>query len=202
VNFSAILIGVALRAAYGAQRATAGAVKEIEVAVVFAAMAFEALLNELAYDQIVQRELLSADVYRAVDRGANGFDRVQAVLTYLFGKGLEDGRNPANDLKLLLQIRNGMVHYRFEQPPKKALEQLEAQGRIAAGWADLPIAWPTFGTEELAGWAYETVCQAAHEVADILEHHGEVGGADVVRVNFDPAELARLLERERSSGTA
>ena len=200
MNFSAILINIALRNAQRAQKTDAHAVLSIEVAVVFAVMALEALLNEQAYIQTVVRERLSVEVYQAVDRGAQGFERIQAVLLYLFQAGLEDGKNPANDLKVLMQIRNGFVHYRFERPPKKALDHLADSGRFDPGWEKTPISWPSFGTKGLAKWAYETVCDTANEIADILENVDEHSEAAIVRNNFDPSELQRLLDEESTDG--
>lgn len=48
MNFSAMLINIALRTAQRAQAKDAHASLYVEVAVVFAVMAIEALLNELA----------------------------------------------------------------------------------------------------------------------------------------------------------
>ena len=70
-------------------------------AVVFAWLAVEALLNEQGHREIDRRGRGSTIVYAAVERGAHGFERVQAILTYLYGRGLKDGEHPANDLKHL-----------------------------------------------------------------------------------------------------
>lgn len=195
MNFSAILINVALRAAERAQQHDPHAILSIYITVVFALMALEALLNEQAYTQTHIRRTCSARLYEAVDRGTQGFDRFQAVLEYLFGRRLPDGQKPANDLKLLILIRNGLVHYRFERPPSKVLDQLVQHQRFSARWKDHPIAWPTYVTSDLARWAYETACEAALVIASIVEDAGEPIEADLIRGNFDPNELERLLNQ-------
>ena len=195
MNFSAILINVALRAAERAQQRDAHAILSIYTTVVFAVMALEALLNEQAYIQTSVHRNRSVRIYEAVDRGTQGFDRFQAVLQYLFGRGLPDGQNPANDLKLLIQIRNGLVHYRFERPPNKVLGQLVQHNLFSASWKEAPIAWPTYATSDLARWAYETACESALVIASILEDAGEHSEADLIRGNFDPKGLDRLLDQ-------
>ena len=195
MNFPAVLINVALRAAERAQQHDAHALLSIYTTVVFAVMALEALLNEQAYTQTCIRRTRSVRLYEAVDRGTQGFDRFQAVLEYLFGRRLPDGQKPANDLKLLIQIRNGFVHYRFERPPNKVLDQLAQHNRFSASWKEAPIAWPTYVTSDLARWAYETACEAARVIASIVEDAGERFEADLIRGNFDLTELSRLLNQ-------
>jgi hypothetical protein len=193
MNVSAILINLALRAAERAQSRDVYSPHHIYTAIVFAAMAIEALLNEQAFIRIKERGIGSLRVYEAVEKGAQGFERIQAILTYLFQESLEDGQNPANDFKLLLQIRNGLVHYRFERPPTKALDQLSQYGRFGKGWKNASIAWPTYVTPELAIWAYETACHTAAEIAEILNHAGESLESDLIKTNFDADEIRRLL---------
>lgn len=193
MNFSAILINVALHAAERAQQGDPHAKLSIYTTVVFAVMALEALLNEQAYIQTKERRNGSARVYEALEKGTQGFERFQSVLTYLFGRGLQDGQNPANDLKLLIQIRNGLVHYRFERPPKRVLEQLVQHGRLSRGWEKQPIGWPTFVRPNLAEWAYRISCESAFIIASIVEDVGERVEADLIRTNFNPQNLRRII---------
>src|SRR5438876_11384860 len=102
-------------------------------AVVFAWLAVEALLNEQGHREIDRRGRGSTIVYAAVERGAHGFERVQAILTYLYGRGLKDGEHPANDLKHLARLRNGLVHYKFRDPRVvSTLDDLTQRGYLLA----------------------------------------------------------------------
>jgi hypothetical protein len=192
VNFSAILINVALRAVERAQQRDVYASQGVYTAIVFAAMAIEALLNEQAYIQVHERRVRSEEVFSAVEKGAAGFERVQAILLYLFEDSLVDGRNPANDLKILMLLRNGLTHYRFERPPKKALSELR-QRRLFENWEGLTaMSWPAFATPELAKWAYETACNTAAAIADIVEAAGGGMEPDFIRSTFDVKHLRDL----------
>lgn len=194
VNFSAILINVAMRAAERAQKGDVYAIHAVYTTIVFAAMAIEALLNEQAYIQVHDRRTRSAEVYAAVENGASGFERVQAALLYLFEDSLVDGENPANELKLIIQLRNGLTHYRFERPPKKALRELAQRRLFDEAWEANPfMSWPAFATPPLAIWAYEAACHTAMRIAAIVERAGEPSEAELIRMNFDVSRLRDVL---------
>lgn len=184
---------MALRAAARAQKGDAYATHGVYTAIVFAAMAIEALLNEQAYIQVHERRTRTLEVYTAVENGASGFDRVQAVLLYLFDKSLVDGENAANEMKLLIQLRNGLTHYRFERPPTKVLRELAQRGLFEKNWESSSISWPAFATPKLAVWAYEAACHTAIAVADIIAGAGEPLEAELIRINFDVSELQSLV---------
>ena len=192
MNFSAFLIAAARRAV---QRVLSGhqiihtahgshSYYAIFEAIVFAAMALEALLNELAFTEIHDLKRGSERVYRAVERGAQGFERFQAILEYLYGQALAEGEHHANDFKHLLNLRNGLVHYRFERPPVTTLTDLTQRGLFSEGWTD-PIAWPTYALPGLAPWALQTASDTAYAIASLIAddpyHH-----AELVRTNFTP----------------
>jgi len=159
-------------------------------AIAFAWFAIEALLNELAYFEVHELQLRSQIVYEAVERGGRGFERVQAVLTYLYGTGLEDGTHPANDLKHLAKLRNGLVHYKFRDPRVvSTLKDLQQRGYFvepAQGWDQTPLAWPSQVKPELGQWAYNTACDAALAIADLMPHdHDHASEAGLIRNNFE-----------------
>jgi len=196
VNLSAFLIGIAYRAAKQARKYRSRDVSRdvltqeaVLIAVVFAWLAVEALLNEQAYVEIHDFGHGSKVVYDAVERGARGFDRVQAILTYLYGQGLKDGEHPANDLKLLEKLRNGVVHYKFrDHRVVSALDDLAQRGHLSAPtqpWDKVPVTWATYVRPELAEWAYHTACDTAEAITALMPddtpHKAEVG---IIRVNF------------------
>lgn len=171
-----------------AYEAHAHAVYAIYEAIVFSLLAVEGLLNEQAYNEIHGVGNGSALIYGTLDRGAQGFARIQAVLTYFYGSGLRDGENPANDLKHLIQLRNGLVHYRFDEPPAKALDDLAQRGLLNEGWRNTAmVSWPAVLTKEVARWAQQTACRTALAIADLLpgdpDHQSE---AALIRNNFGP----------------
>ncbi len=194
MNLSAFLITIAHRAA---QRARAGDYESqlaVLEAVAFAWFAVEALLNEEAYIEIYELGHGSEIVYVAVERGAQGFDRVQAILTYLLGRRLTDGENPANDLKHLARLRNGLVHYKFENPPATGtLNDLAQRGYLnmpPQPWNRMPLPWASQVRPELAEWAYRTACESALAIAALMPHDAaHEGRAAVIRANFEPRPL-------------
>jgi len=178
MNLSAFLIQIA----YGAfQRARDNWILEgptaVIEAIVFAWIAVEALLNEQAHVEIYDFGHGSEVVYNALDRGAQGFERVQAVLTYLYGRGLKDGEYPANDLKHLGKLRNGLVHYRWRDPRVvTSLNDLCQRGlltRPAVPWDQLPLAWTAHAKPELAEWAYHVSCDTGQAVAALMPDDGK-----------------------------
>ncbi len=187
MNFSAIAIQIARHAVLRAHEGHGHAFYAIYEAIVFAWLALEALLNEQAYIEVVNLGHGEKNVHDALDRGAGGFKRVQAILTYFYGRGLKDGEQPANDLKHLISLRHGLSHYRFEGPPTSTLDQLAQRGLMGKDWSEQQmISWPMTLTNDVAHWAYETTCDTAHAIADLLpsdDYHANE--ADLIRNNFD-----------------
>ena len=187
MNFSAIFIDIARHAVERAHEEHAHAVYAIYEAIVFSWLALEALLNEQAYLELYEVDNGSIEVYKAIAAGAKGFERVQAILTYFYGKGLSDGANPANDLKHLIRLRNSLVHYRFEEPPTKTLDDLAQRGLLSKEWKKaVMISWPASLTKEVAKWAHETARDTAKAIADVFpgdEYHDSQ--AALIRNNFE-----------------
>lgn len=178
VNFSAIFINVAERAAARAALGGTDAPLAIYETILFSWVAIEALLNERAYVEVRELQIKSERVYESVSRGAKGFERIQAVLEFLFGRGLEEGRNPATDLQHLQRLRNAIVHYRFERPPSETLDDLAQRGMLDKGWrSSVLMGWPIVLTSKVADWSLETACAAGIAVSDLMP--SELYGAEV-----------------------
>lgn len=199
MNLSIFLITIAYRAAQRARIDEYNSSLGTLEAIAFAWFAIEALLNELAYIEVHDLQSRSLIVYEAVERGGRGFERVQALLTYLYGKGLEDGAHPANDLKHLAKLRNGLVHYKFrDSRVVGTLNDLEQRGYLEKppqGWDQTPFAWPNQVKPELAEWAYRTACDAAVAIAALMpgdESHAIE--ADIIRHNFEKRSLEEPIE--------
>src|SRR5690349_20431436 len=125
MNLSVFLLDIVYRAMGRAELRDYTAQLAALEAVVFALAALEALLNELAYLTIHDFGRGSEIVYHAIERSRPAFDRVQATLIYLYGHALDDSRQPADDLRHLIRLRNGLVHYKFRDPDVvKTLDQL------------------------------------------------------------------------------
>jgi len=188
MNFSVFFIEIARRAVERVRDNPGYNQPSILEAVVFAWFSIEALLNEQAYIETTQFGNGDAPVYSVLERGAGGFERIQAILVYFYGQALKDGDHPANDLKHLGHLRNGIAHYRFEDPPARTLDDLAQRGFISkpdVPWSQNPFAWPSHVQAGLAGWAYNTACDTARAIADLLPsdeaHEHE---ASLIRHNF------------------
>jgi hypothetical protein len=191
VNISVFLLEIVRRAVERAKQGDYYAQLGPLEAVVFAWAAIEALLNEQAY--IAIHDLGHGDeiVYRALERSGSTFDRLQAILTYLYGRALEDGCQPADDLKHLIRLRNGLVHYKFRDPEVvKTLNNLVQRGYLTAPsqpWDEMFIAWTSQVKPELAAWAYRTTCATGLAIAALMPAEEEYRReAQIIRANFDP----------------
>lgn len=185
VNFSAFLIGIARRCCESLEaRDETGRVhlsggqfvqEQVFQAIVFSMMALEAFLNEVAFIEITKLRNGSQRVYEALERQTGWFRRLQTILTYFFGRGLADGDVPVNDLKHLVALRHGLVHYRFQGAPKKTLKDLSQRGLVSDRWDDPgqePYAWPIHLKPELGCWAYNTACDTVKLIEDLMpEQH-------------------------------
>lgn len=194
MNLSIFLLDIVYRATErAAQRDYHAQLGAIE-AVVFAWAALEALLNEQAYIEIHDFRHGDEVVYHALERARPAFDRVQATLTYLYGRALDESRQPADDLKHLIRLRNGLVHYKFRDPDVvKTLDQLVQRGYLAKPfepWDQLRLAWAGQVKPDLAEWAYQTACDTGQAIAALLPddryHRAE---KELIRENFKPRPL-------------
>jgi hypothetical protein len=193
VNLSVFLISIARRAVERAHKGDfydwQGAVVE---AVVFSWFTVEAMLNELAFLAIYDRGHGSAAAYSDLEWQASRkgfFGRIQAILTYLYGSGLDDPSELASDVQRLGDLRNSIVHYRFEKPPIATLDSLAKRGYIVKPglpWEKSPFAWPTSVRPGLATWAHTTACDTVTAIGRLIPddaaHAHEVGN---VRAGFE-----------------
>ncbi len=147
----------------------------------FACFTIEAMLNELAFLAIADRGYGSTDEYRRVERRARNvglWRRVQEIVSYLYGRALDDPSELAADVERLGALRNGIVHYRFEDPPVEALENLSSRGYLGTPgirWTERPFAWPTEVRPGLAMWAHNVACDTVTAIARLIPGDGTYG---------------------------
>jgi hypothetical protein len=150
----------------------------------------EAMINELfqdAYDGhapdggaiaplSINTRLLMAEYWRSLEQGERGriLDKYQALLTFAGQPTLEEGRQPYQDVRLALQLRNAIAHFRpqllsADEPAKmeKWLRGKFADNRLMEGsgnswWPDKCLGWGC------ADWSMRAVTALADHVVQAV----------------------------------
>jgi len=127
-----------------------------------------------------------------VDKSLEKLDlptKLLEVPRVLLGRSLHPSQQPHQDMKLLTQLRNELVHYKMEAKPPKAVRVLAQRGIAArvppeqeAGgphpWAD------RVSTLEGIRWAYNTACATAVALLNLIPDEKR-RRVDFLRYNFE-----------------
>ena len=157
----------------------------VETAVVFAVMSIEALVTEEAMIAVLRGEL-TEDAFHAADRQQGTIARIQALLKATFNQALPLDGGVGQDLRHLVELRNGLVHFRLNEMSQGLRSSLRALSRRklvqdadAQGW---PLAWPNYVRPELADWVVATTSGVANLIADMNPSPGD---AKAIRASFE-----------------
>jgi hypothetical protein len=167
-------------------------------AYILAAAAVEAFVNEMFLSPFA---LTSLDVF-AHEAGLSGELTAEAeslekldLPTKLIraprlctGRSLDPGKQPYQDVQLLADLRNELVHYKMGWRPPKAVRVLAQRGlafRVRPEEEDGgPHPWADrVSTVEGIRWAYDTACKAGRALLDLLPDAKREGFANL-RWNF------------------
>ena len=166
-------------------------------AYILAAAAVEAFVNELFLSPLALMTIVEvpdetrspvpsgvADALERLDLGAK-----LILVPHLYtGRSLDASKQPYQDMKLLAELRNHLVHYKMGWRPPKAVKVLGQRGfafRVAPEeetggphpWAD------RVSTLEGIRWAYDTACATGRALLDLLPDDKR-GPLDFLRENF------------------
>jgi hypothetical protein len=105
-----------------------------------------------------------------------------------FGRSLDPGKQPYQDMVLLTQIRNELVHYKMGEKPPKAVMVLAQRGiafRVPPEQEEGgPHPWAErVSTLEGIRWAHNTACATAVALLDLIPDEKR-GQLDFLRHNF------------------
>lgn len=152
---------------------------ESQIVIILATMALEAFINELQHSAEVLLKLKKSDpvemVARLLGEGekehASPLFKIQIAYAAMTGKPADTGSQPFQDLKLLFQLRNLLVHAKpdpldmigGDNPP--ALPQMvrkfvsralitQPKGKSRSSWQHYVI------VPDVAKWAYNSVVRA------------------------------------------
>lgn len=144
-------------------------------AYILAVAAVEAFLNEL-YLSSFGEMILGVKMLTGAAKPLEQLDlRAKLLLVphVAFGRALEANRQPYQNMTLLIQLRNELVHYKMGMRPPTAVNVL-AQHGIAVRVSPEeeqggPHPWAhRVSTLEGIRWAYNTACQTAVALLDLI----------------------------------
>jgi hypothetical protein len=167
-------------------------------AYILAPAAVEAFLNEvflsdlgllaLSHSPGEASHMISSDTAKSLEQ-LDLPTKLIEVPRAILGQSLDPGQQPLQDMKLLTQLRNELVHYKMGKKPPKAVRVLAQRGiafrvppeQEAGGphpWADR--------VSTLAGirWAYNTACATAVALLNQIPDERRVR-LDPLRCNFE-----------------
>ena len=152
----------------------------------YSAHALAAYVIAVAATEAFVNETLASQMVRAFTRGSALWhmradwlerlelrDKIILITELVFGKALDSGAQPLQDLILLLRVRNEVVHYKFGDPPNFMNEfvrrgiALTSQARNDDPEIKLSQPWALdLSCTEGNRWAHNTCCRIVHAVVD------------------------------------
>ena len=116
----------------------------------------------------------------------------------LFGTTFDISAQPAQDFRLLVKVRNDLVHYKMQGSPPKYIADL-SQRRIAltndqVSTMGVDYLWPQkLSSTEGIRWAHNTVCKVVHKLVEFIpeEYRGVLG---VSAPNYQEIPRERIRE--------
>jgi hypothetical protein len=127
--------------------------------------AIEAFVNEVFISE-VSRGFEEDPLRNLDDRWLERLDvgvKLTLIPQLLYGSTLDKGRQPYQDMALLIKLRNDFVHYKMDERPPSYVSQLE-QMKVALprvpNAGNHPWPWKVLSSEGIR-WANNTMCATA-----------------------------------------
>lgn len=178
-------------------------------AYVSAVAAVEAFINEALLSQLPKMVMKDSPLWNLpADWLEERLEiRIKLVLVsqLLFGKSFKRNAQPYQDMDLLVQIRNDLVHYKMGRQIPNYLGPLDnrgitlrSKGKVKESGAD--FAWPhKLSCTEGVRWAHNTVCKtvaallsfATNDCRKMMKH---------VASNFRPISKAEVIKWYKDQG--
>lgn len=154
---------------------------------VCATASVEAFVNEQMIGQLAQAVLRDSPLWSLLEDGSlekmDLLPKIVIVPQVLFGKSFRRDAQPFQDFRVLVRVRNDLVHFKMGMEPPKYLRLLAQRGIAltapsASEGADYD--WPhKLSSTEGIRWAHNTACRVVNELVQFIpdEHRKIIIGA-------------------------
>jgi len=183
-----------------------GYTKHAIPAYIIAVTGIEAFLNEMFLSPAGRKFLKNAPenaAFWSALESARLIDKLAFVPQLFFGRTFETGKQPYQEIKNLIMLRNDLAHYKMRFKPPSCFRDLQ-QRRIALN--ETGKTWP-YNSSSLEGmrWAHNTICEtiqalshfATQETHPIMAH---IAGYDFYKPwpnSFIRAKANEILEKHK-----
>jgi hypothetical protein len=121
----------------------------------------------------------------------NPDDRILVTTQLLFGWSFDISRQPFQDYKTLVQIRNKLTHYKNEDTLPKFMQPLKDRGIAMKHPKNFHNPWThDLSCTEGVRWAHNVACAI---VAEIVAHAPQGTGIDFNLANFETVTEERVI---------
>jgi hypothetical protein len=151
-------------------------------AYVMAVAALEAFLNEIAFAPMTKMMLPAAPLWQFDSDWLEKLElrrKLMLVPHLLFGKILEPGAQPLQDMFVLIKVRNDFVHYKLTSGPRQYMAELDRKGvSLHSPDPAADYVWPQhMCASEGIRWANNTMCATARALVALIpdEHRSQIG---------------------------
>jgi hypothetical protein len=186
------------RIACTAARRSVDCADDALVAILFAAAAIEALIFDVG--QVARLPIIDADskVFATLSSVLEELEsskasilvKIQMYFQILSGESLQKGEQPFQDLVLLIELRNELVHHKPEEiysavdvhirrgKSGKFLTRLQSRGLVRYDEKQFPDRWTRIiATRVVANWACETVLDVATRISLVAKRDNAIGSS-------------------------
>ena len=174
-------------------------------AYVSAVAAVEAWVNEMILSDM-PRAILGKSALDTVPESRLSFTELSMKLLLIpqlaFGKTLARHEQPYQDMRLLIKLRNELVHYKMAPKRPSCVTDLAQRGIVLK---DKRYIWPhQISCSEGIRWAYNTACETVLAILDLMPPELLKWAESVTRHNFrviddQEATVTRLrIAKERT----
>jgi len=162
-------------------------------AIILAASSVEAFVNEVFLSSFGEM-VLGVSLLREAGEPLERLD-IPAKLLLLphvaFGRSLEAGKQPYQDMVLLSQLRNELVHYKMGDKPPNAVNVLARRGIAVRVPPEQEAGGPHAWAErlcrlEVVQWAHNSACDTVGALVSLVPEDKRRTLDALVRSNFQP----------------
>ncbi len=132
---------------------------------IMTATALESFINEICFRLSPRR----------VDVSVDGLDNLEITLKYyllpkvLWGKTFDRGALPYQDFNILINLRNGIVHYKIkDMRGTKYFKYLKRKNLLMSPNRNVS-SFDQLCNTKTARWAYNTTCKTAHKLIEFSD---------------------------------